>query len=508
MDDNIDEPDETVRVTGSTTVAGLAVGVAHVVIEDNDAAPTVTLSLSDTSIGENGGTTTVTARLDRASGAATTVTISVTPVSPAVVADYSLSTNRTLTIAAGQTSSTRTVTLTAVNNDVDAADRTVTISGVAGNDVGVTGPADLSLTVEDDEERGVSISKTELAVAEGDDGTYTVELDTQPTESVTVTPSRSSGDPDVTVSGALTFTTSNWSEPQTVTVSARQDADAADDRAVIGHTVSGGDYDSVTAPSVTVAVDDDETPSTGVTLTLSPEKVGEGADATTVTVTARLNGGARLAETPITVSVGSGTAVSGTDFTRISDFAITIAENSPSATGTFSLAPVDDNIDEAGRDRCGVTGSTTVAGLTVRGASVEIEDNDAAPTVTLSLSDSAIGEEWRHDNGNRIARPRLQRRDRRHHIGHAGIARHGRRLQLEHEQDPDDRRRADLEHAHGDADGGEQRCGRGRQDGDDIRRCRQRCGGDGSGGPEPDHRRRRRARRLAIEDGAGCRRRR
>ena len=235
VDDNIDEPHETVRVTGSTTVAGLAVGVAHVVIEDNDAAPTVTLSLSDTSIGENGGTTTVTATLDRASGAATTVTISVTPVSPAVVADYSLSTNRTLTIAAGQTLSTRTVTLTAVNNDVDAADRTVTISGAAGNDVGVTDPADRNLTVEDDEERGVSLSKTELAVDEGDDGTYTVELDTQPTESVTVTPSRSSGDPDVTVSGALTFTTSNWSEPQTVTVSARQDADAADDRAVIGH---------------------------------------------------------------------------------------------------------------------------------------------------------------------------------------------------------------------------------------------------------------------------------
>ena len=104
------------------------------------------------------------------------------------------------------------MTLTAVNNDVDAADRTVTISGAAGNDVGVTDPADLSLTVEDDDERGVSLSKTELAVDEGDDGTYTVELDSQPTESVTVTPSRSSGDPDVTVSGALTFTTSNWSD--------------------------------------------------------------------------------------------------------------------------------------------------------------------------------------------------------------------------------------------------------------------------------------------------------
>ena len=45
---------------------------------------------------------------------------------------------------------------------------------------------------------------------------------------------------DLTVSpSSLTFTTENWDTPQTVTVSAAQDADAVDDTAMLTHSVSG-----------------------------------------------------------------------------------------------------------------------------------------------------------------------------------------------------------------------------------------------------------------------------
>ena len=63
----------------------------------------------------------------------------------------------------------------------------------------------MALTLEDDDTRGVTVSKSELDIAEGDDGAYTVVLTSEPTGTVTVTPARSSGDTDVTVSGALTF---------------------------------------------------------------------------------------------------------------------------------------------------------------------------------------------------------------------------------------------------------------------------------------------------------------
>ena len=117
-----------------------------------------------------------------------------------------------------------------------------------------------TVTVTDDDTRGVTVSAETLAVNEGSSGTYTVKLDSEPTASVTVTPS--SGNSDVTVSSALTFTTMNWSTAQTVTVMAAQDSDAVDDSATISHAVSGGDYGAVTAVSVTVTVDDDETADT------------------------------------------------------------------------------------------------------------------------------------------------------------------------------------------------------------------------------------------------------
>ena len=74
-----------------------------------------------------------------------------------------------------------------------------------------------------------------------------------------------------------------------MTVTAAQDADASNDAATIRHAVTGADYATVTAASVTVTVTDDETVSTGVVLTVAPVTVSENAATTTVTVTATLN---------------------------------------------------------------------------------------------------------------------------------------------------------------------------------------------------------------------------
>ena len=88
---------------------------------------------------------------------------------------------------------------------------------------------------------------------------------------------------------SLTFTPTNWSTAQTVTVQAAQDADASNDAATVTHAVSGADYATVTAASVAVTVTDDETVSTVVALSVAPATISESAAATTITVTARLN---------------------------------------------------------------------------------------------------------------------------------------------------------------------------------------------------------------------------
>ena len=85
---------------------------------------------------------------------------------------------------------------------------------------------------------------------EGESGTWEVALASEPTGTVTV--DVSSQDPDVTVAPAsLTFTVSDWSEFQTVTVHVADDDEPEEDATVsISHAASGADYVSVTATLV------------------------------------------------------------------------------------------------------------------------------------------------------------------------------------------------------------------------------------------------------------------
>ena len=48
----------------------------------------------------------------------------------------------------------------------------------------------------------------------------------------------------------------------------------------------------------------------------------------------------------MTVSVGGGTATSGTDYTAVSDFTVTIPKETASGSGTFTLTPTQDDIAE------------------------------------------------------------------------------------------------------------------------------------------------------------------
>ena len=170
------------------------------------------------------------------------------------------------TVAFLANSATATLSVATASDSVDEANSvvTATISADTGSPASysVATPASAMVTVEDNDTRGVTVSATALTVNEGTTGTYTVVLNSQPTASVTVTPSRT-GSSDVTFSPpTLTFTASTWDTVQQVTVTAAQDNDAVNDSATISHAVTGGDYAGVTVDSVVVTVDDDETADT------------------------------------------------------------------------------------------------------------------------------------------------------------------------------------------------------------------------------------------------------
>ena len=374
---------------------GATANDVSVTVDDNETA--VALTVNPTAVDEDAEaiTATVTATLDGVTRAEpTTLTVSVGAADDAAIAgtDYVAVDELSLTIPSGQASGTATFTLTPMEDRIDERVEAVTIaatSEVAGFEVSGT-----TLAITDNDERGVTVSPAALTLSEGESATYTVVLDTEPTETVTVTPSVN-GNADVTASAALTFTPSNWDQAQTVTVSAAQDADAANDTAAIGHSVSGADYgaNSVTANDVSVTVDDNET---AVTLTVNPTVVDEDAEAITATVTAMLDGVTRAASTTLTVSVGAAddAAIEGTDYVAVDDLSLTIPSGQASGTATFTLTPMEDRIDEAA-EAVTIAATSEVAGLEVIGTTLVITDNDergvtvSPAALTLSEGESA-----------------------------------------------------------------------------------------------------------------------
>ena len=188
---------------------------------------------------------------------------------------------------------TATVTLTpTAADDADTADETVTaalslITGtgsgtvVTGGGVEVGSSSTATLTIDDDDTSNCAAQNTVLSVSDlrvtemGGVATYCVRLTTAPSggdttvavgeaagravfdpSTFTVIESVSSGAATVSPS-SLTFTASNWTEPQQVTVTATDEpGDNRNRRFNLTHTASGGGYSSQALGAVAVLVTD------------------------------------------------------------------------------------------------------------------------------------------------------------------------------------------------------------------------------------------------------------
>ena len=189
--DDVHEPDRSVTV--SATAAGghglAAPSNATLTIAEDEALPTVTLVLTPSTIAEGGtGATTastVTAELSGKSSEAVTVTVSAAAVSPAVAGDFTQSGTK-LTIAAGATASTGTVTVTATDDTASEPHESVEVSGTAAGGNGVAAPSAVTLTLEDDDAPTVALVLDPASVSEaGGVSTVTATLNRMATEAAT-----------------------------------------------------------------------------------------------------------------------------------------------------------------------------------------------------------------------------------------------------------------------------------------------------------------------------------
>ncbi len=229
----------------------------------------------------------------------------------------------------------------------------------------------------------VTVSETDLMVSEGGSASYTVVLDTQPTNDVTITVAPSSGDDkDLTASpDTLTFTNSDWSMQQTVTVLAAEDADSENGTAQFTHTVAGPGtpYDGLTAPGVTATENDNDPPGIMTSETALTVPEGGSASYTVVLVTQP------TADVTITVE-----RVTGDEDLTASPDTLTFTNSnwSMQQTVTILAAEDDDGAASPGQFHHNVSSPGTVYdGIPTPGVNATEKDND---TIGVIISPTTL----------------------------------------------------------------------------------------------------------------------
>ena len=160
-------------------------------IIDDEGTPTVSLSVSDTSVAENGSDLTLTATLSLATAEDVTVTLAGSGTSTAGT-DYE--TLSTITISAGSTTGT---TLFDLKDDtIYEGNETaiITITGVSGGSAIINGTQSKTITITDDDTApSLSINDVTASDESAANHTFTVSLSAPSGKSVTVDYATSDG---------------------------------------------------------------------------------------------------------------------------------------------------------------------------------------------------------------------------------------------------------------------------------------------------------------------------
>ena len=319
-------------------------------------------------------------------------------------------TSGTLTFAANTTTLTQTVTVPTTDDNVVEGNETftATLSNPSHGEIRratatgtireQTPTIDLSMTPDRVAENDGATEVTVTATLNSTEGTFL----TDTTISVRVFVGAQGWSPYANSTAVpdefdLTIAAGETSDTGTFTLTPVDDVvDEADSTIRAFGTASNG----LTVNTAELTLADDDAAPTGVTLAVNPTSVGEGAGATPVTVTATVEGGTRFSQDQtVTVTVAGSGVVGAVDFTAVPDeFDLTIEAGQPSGTGTFTLTPENDAVDESNET---ITVSGTVSsGVTVTPTTLRLTDNDvrsqsqlqSPPTVSLVLSPSSISE--------------------------------------------------------------------------------------------------------------------
>ena len=375
VDDEVDGPDRMVEVTASVSGAsGLSAPASQTLtITDDESTPTVTLVLMPDEILEWEGESRVTAQLSGATSEEVTLTVTASAVAEAEA--FTLGENRELTIEAGETESTGTVTIWAVNDEVYGSDRTVEVTASVSGVSGVADPASQTLTiVEDEPPPTVTLVLQYELIQEGGETLVTARLSGATSEEVTLTVTAEAVVPadaeafTLSENRELTIAAGETESTGTVRVEAvnNEEHDDPDREVTVAATVTGpAGLQAPSARTVTIAAAAFPSLPT-LTLSTGPVPLPEG-HTHNQSLYARLSH-ALAQDTIVTLSWG-GTAVENEDYYFEAPLPreISIPANELVGEIRFLLVGIVDGVDEVAE---AITVSGQAPGVKVDGTTI------------------------------------------------------------------------------------------------------------------------------------------
>lgn len=306
--------------------ASVTVGVEKVAFDyaanDTDASVTHNLTAGKLTLGDPGTTTTATfivtaedtkakktysVAVTRAAGRSIQVDYDGEPFSASItegvtdsikvslIAQPSVDSTVTVTVAAttgmtveeGPLTFSRTnystgqkIRLIALNDDDaepnDVVQLTFLMTGDSANGYYETAGSDsVAVVIPETDTKGFIMTATGKEISEGAQGSYSIRLNSQPTDNVTI---ETSGEPTgVTVTGQVVFSTDNWNVLQPVNITKAADSDTTTHSPfTLSHTVVGGGYTGESVDNVRVVVREQNVPAVVIGTTAVKVKEGTG----------------------------------------------------------------------------------------------------------------------------------------------------------------------------------------------------------------------------------------
>ncbi len=385
--------------------------VAVTTTDDDLAGFTVTESGGSTSVTESGGSDSFTVVLDAQPASNVVFDVTSGDTGEATVSPTQL------TFTSANWSAAQTVTVTGQDDSPLLDGNQVTTITIAVDDIASNDAFDLladqtvAATTVDDDVAGFTVSETGGTTSVSESGTtdvLNVVLDAQPTSNVVI--DVSSGDTgEVTVSPAtLTFTSGNWSTPQSVTLTGVGDSPLTDGDQITGILFSVDDalsYDPFDAvPDTTIQATTLDIDVAGILVTESglDTTVGEGGSTDTFTVQLTAQPATAVTLTVVSDDTGEATVDQATllfttidwnvaqtvTVTGIDDGQLVDGPQTTTVTIAVDDAASDDEYDPVADETVSVTTTDDdVASFTVTesGGSTSVDEDGAGNTDTFTV---------------------------------------------------------------------------------------------------------------------------